>query len=99
MLGFMAHSVNADVEDVLRGSSMGLAFITLAQATAMMPLPQLWAIFFFLMLSFLAIDTHFAMVEVILTALFDEVVFLRQFKIPAVIAVGILGRCRPLRSL
>ncbi|MCP3664251.1 MAG: hypothetical protein GY696_17465 [Gammaproteobacteria bacterium] len=95
MLGFMAHSVNADIEDVLRGSSSALAFVTLAQATAVMPGAQFWAICFFLMLTFLAVDSGFTMLETILTYIFDEVVMLRRHKIPTVTVAGILGRRRP----
>ena len=36
----------------------GLAFIAYPQATAMMPLPQLWTVCFFLMLILLSVDTH-----------------------------------------
>lgn len=36
----------------------GLAFIAYPEAAAMMPLPQLWSICFFLMLIFLSVDTQ-----------------------------------------
>ena len=35
----------------------GLAFIAFPQAVAMMPLPQLWAVCFFIMLIMLGLDT------------------------------------------
>lgn len=36
----------------------GLAFIAYPRAVAMMPLPQLWAIFFFIMIIFLGLDSE-----------------------------------------
>lgn len=36
----------------------GLAFIAFPRAVALMPIPQLWAIFFFLMIIFLGLDSE-----------------------------------------
>lgn len=36
----------------------GLAFIAYPHAVALMPLPQLWAIFFFIMIIFLGLDSE-----------------------------------------
>lgn len=36
----------------------GLAFIAYPRAVALMPLPQLWAIFFFIMIIFLGLDSE-----------------------------------------
>lgn len=36
----------------------GLAFIAYPRAVAMMPLPQLWAIFFFIMIILLGLDSE-----------------------------------------
>ncbi|KAL7844240.1 hypothetical protein SRHO_G00227790 [Serrasalmus rhombeus] len=70
VLGFMAQQLGADVEDVA-DSGPGLAFIAYPQAVARMPLPQLWAACFFIMLIFLGLDTQFMSIEVVMSSLSD----------------------------
>ncbi|TNN86264.1 Sodium- and chloride-dependent betaine transporter [Liparis tanakae] len=55
-LGFMAQKQGISIDKVA-DSGPGLAFIVFPQAVAMMPLPQLWAACFFLMLILLGLDT------------------------------------------
>ncbi|TNN86260.1 Sodium- and chloride-dependent betaine transporter [Liparis tanakae] len=55
-LGFMAEKQGIPIDKVV-DSGPGLAFIVFPQAVAMMPLPQLWAACFFLMLILLGLDT------------------------------------------
>ncbi|TNN40473.1 Sodium- and chloride-dependent GABA transporter 3 [Liparis tanakae] len=55
-LGFMAQKQGIPIDKVV-DSGPGLAFIVFPQAVAMMPLPQLWAACFFLMLILLGLDT------------------------------------------
>ncbi|KAE8295536.1 Sodium- and chloride-dependent GABA transporter 2 [Larimichthys crocea] len=57
VLGFMAHEQGIPIEEVAE-SGPGLAFIAYPQAVAMMPLPQLWSICFFIMLILLGLDTQ-----------------------------------------
>ncbi|XP_042071788.1 sodium- and chloride-dependent betaine transporter-like [Haplochromis burtoni] len=50
----------------------GLAFIPgYPQAVAMMPLPQLWSICFFVMLILLRLDSQFVAMEVVMTSFVD----------------------------
>ncbi|XP_058497785.1 sodium- and chloride-dependent GABA transporter 3-like [Solea solea] len=70
VLGFMAQKQGVSVRNVTE-SGPGLAFIAYPQATAMMPLPQLWTICFFLMLILLTVDTHFVTVESVITSVSD----------------------------
>ncbi|KAL6478528.1 hypothetical protein MHYP_G00119610 [Metynnis hypsauchen] len=70
VLGFMADQQGATVEDVAE-SGPGLAFIAYPQAVAMMPLPQLWSVCFFIMIILLGLDTQFVIMEVIITTLTD----------------------------
>uniref|UniRef100_A0A668AW83 Transporter n=1 Tax=Myripristis murdjan TaxID=586833 RepID=A0A668AW83_9TELE len=55
-LGFIAHQQGVPI-DMVTESGPGLAFIAFPQAVAMMPLPQLWAVCFFIMLILLGLDT------------------------------------------
>lgn len=56
-LGFMAYEQNTDISKVAE-SGPGLAFIAYPRAVAMMPFPQIWAIFFFIMIILLGLDSE-----------------------------------------
>ncbi|XP_061073705.1 sodium- and chloride-dependent GABA transporter 2-like [Conger conger] len=70
VLGFMAHEQGVPIEEVAE-SGPGLAFIAYPQAVAMMPLPQLWAVCFFIMIILLGLDTQFVGMEVVITSVMD----------------------------
>ncbi|XP_021164417.2 sodium- and chloride-dependent GABA transporter 2 isoform X1 [Fundulus heteroclitus] len=70
VLGFMAHEQGIPIAEVAE-SGPGLAFIAYPQAVAMMPLPQLWSICFFVMLILLGLDTQFVAMEVVMTSIID----------------------------
>jgi solute carrier family 6 amino acid transporter-like protein 5/7/9/14 len=57
VVGYMAHETGLPVEDVIK-SGPGLAFIVYPEALSKLPLPQLWSVLFFLMLTTLAIGTQ-----------------------------------------
>ncbi|KAM4728028.1 sodium- and chloride-dependent betaine transporter-like [Anableps anableps] len=57
VLGFMSYELGAEISTVA-DSGPGLAFIAYPQAVTMMPLPQIWAVFFFLMIIFLGLDSQ-----------------------------------------
>ncbi|KAM6928426.1 sodium- and chloride-dependent GABA transporter 2-like [Xenentodon cancila] len=69
-LGFMAYEQNTDVSKVAE-SGPGLAFIAYPRAVAIMPFPQLWAIFFFIMIILLGLDSEFVGLEAIMTSVSD----------------------------
>ncbi|XP_041812218.1 sodium- and chloride-dependent betaine transporter-like [Chelmon rostratus] len=69
-LGFMAHKQGIPINMVVE-SGPGLAFIAFPQAVAMMPLPQLWAACFFIMLILLGLDTVFTGLETITSSVID----------------------------
>lgn len=69
-LGFMAYEQNTDISKVAE-SGPGLAFIAYPRAVAMMPFPQLWAIFFFIMIILLGLDSEFVGLEALATAISD----------------------------
>ncbi|XP_068449696.1 solute carrier family 6 member 22, tandem duplicate 1 isoform X2 [Clinocottus analis] len=69
-LGFMAYEQNTDISKVAE-SGPGLAFIAYPRAVAMMPFPQVWAIFFFIMVILLGLDSEFVGLEAIVTTISD----------------------------
>ncbi|KAI5623797.1 hypothetical protein C0J50_16478, partial [Silurus asotus] len=70
VLGFMSHVQGVPIEDVAE-SGPGLAFVAYPQAVALMPLPQLWAVCFFIMIILLGLDTQFLAMEVVITSVTD----------------------------
>uniref|UniRef100_A0A4W4F102 Transporter n=1 Tax=Electrophorus electricus TaxID=8005 RepID=A0A4W4F102_ELEEL len=70
VLGFMAYEQRTDISTVAE-SGPGLAFIAYPKAVAMMPIPQLWAICFFLMIILLGLDSEFVCLESMVTAITD----------------------------
>lgn len=70
VLGFMAYEQNIDISKVAE-SGPGLAFIAYPRAVAMMPFPQIWAIFFFVMIILLGLDSEFVGLEALATAISD----------------------------
>ncbi|XP_077579794.1 sodium- and chloride-dependent GABA transporter 3-like [Stigmatopora nigra] len=70
VLGFMSYELGVDISEVAE-SGPGLAFIAYPRAVAMMPLPQLWAAFFFIMIIFLGVDSQFVYLEGLVTSISD----------------------------
>ncbi|XP_070200526.1 sodium- and chloride-dependent glycine transporter 2-like [Littorina saxatilis] len=71
VLGYMGFKSGVAIKDVV-SSGPGLAFIVYPEAISLMPLPQLWAVLFFLMVVTLVIDTQLATGETVLTVLCDQ---------------------------
>ncbi|XP_039545248.1 solute carrier family 6 member 22, tandem duplicate 1 isoform X2 [Pimephales promelas] len=70
VLGFMALEQGVDISMVAE-SGPGLAFIAYPRAVAMMPMPQLWSICFFIMIILLGLDSEFVGLEALMTAITD----------------------------
>ncbi|MED6283938.1 hypothetical protein CHARACLAT_014162 [Characodon lateralis] len=70
VLGFMAEEQGVDIASVAQ-SGPGLAFIAYPRAVAMMPVPQLWSVCFFLMIIMLGLDTQFVSLEALMTSVTD----------------------------
>ncbi|XP_060898925.1 solute carrier family 6 member 22, tandem duplicate 2 [Labrus mixtus] len=70
VLGFMANEQGVDISMVAE-SGPGLAFIAYPRAVALMPLPQLWAVSFFVMIIFLGLDSEFVNLEALVTTISD----------------------------
>ncbi|RWS06865.1 solute carrier family 6: member 5-like protein, partial [Dinothrombium tinctorium] len=70
MVGFMAHTLNKNVADVVQGG-IGLAFIAIPDGLSQMPASVFWCVSYFFMLFLLGIDSQFAAIETIITFIFD----------------------------
>ncbi|KAM9758512.1 sodium- and chloride-dependent GABA transporter 2-like isoform 1-T1 [Menidia menidia] len=81
VLGFMSYEQGLPISQVA-ASGPGLAFIAYPRAVAMMPLPQLWAICFFIMVILLGADTQFVSLECLMTSVTDmfPTVFRRAYR-------------------
>uniref|UniRef100_A0A2C9KRH2 Uncharacterized protein n=1 Tax=Biomphalaria glabrata TaxID=6526 RepID=A0A2C9KRH2_BIOGL len=71
VLGHMAYNLNVPVKN-FAASGSGLAFVVYPEAVSYLPVPQLWALLFFLMLLTVALDTQFVAFEVVMTSLQDH---------------------------
>ena len=80
VLGYLARQMGIGVEDVAKGGQ-GLAFVAYPEALASLPMPWIWSILFFLMLFFLGIDSEFATLETVFTAIYDGFPSLRKHKV------------------
>ncbi|KAJ0012157.1 hypothetical protein NQD34_013132, partial [Periophthalmus magnuspinnatus] len=70
VLGYMSHELGVSINTVAE-SGPGLAFIAYPHAVSMMPLPQLWSVFFFMMIIFLGLDSQFVYLEGLVTSISD----------------------------
>lgn len=87
-LGFMAHDAGITVEAAAKASGPGLAFVAYPEAISRMPLPQLWAVLFFLTLITVAFDSTFGMYETVTGAIMDCCPRIKG-KMPYVVLVGV----------
>ncbi len=67
------------MQDVVK-QKQGLAFVAYPEAISHLPLPQLWSVLFFLMLFTLGLDSEFALLETVLTAIYDAFPRTRRWK-------------------
>ncbi|KAG1653924.1 Sodium- and chloride-dependent GABA transporter ine [Nymphon striatum] len=56
----------------------GLVLVAIPEVITQMPIPQLWAVLFFILLLLLGLDSQFAMVEVVVTTITDNFKKLRR---------------------
>lgn len=56
-LGAMAHNLNVEVKDVVKGGP-GLAFVVYPEALSKLPLAEVWSVLFFFMLFILGMDSE-----------------------------------------
>ncbi|XP_067113843.1 LOW QUALITY PROTEIN: sodium- and chloride-dependent GABA transporter 2-like [Osmerus mordax] len=70
VLGFMTYEQGVDIAEVAE-SGPGLAFIVYPRAVAMMPVPQIWSVCFFIMIILLGLDSQFVGLECLMTSVVD----------------------------
>jgi len=90
ILGFMAEELNVDVSEVVEGGT-ALAFVAYPTAITKLPCSPLWSFLFFSMLLTLGLDSQFTTVETVITAVYDEVPSLRNYKLTVVGLVCFVG--------
>lgn len=76
VLGNLALNLNVNVEDVAK-PGIALAFVIYPEAISNMPLGHFWGVCFFIMLFVLGLDSEFALLETVLTAVYDHFPALR----------------------
>ncbi|XP_063374943.1 sodium- and chloride-dependent glycine transporter 1-like [Cydia amplana] len=90
VIGFLAHELDVEVDKVV-DQGAGLAFIVYPEVVTRLPAAPLWSILFFLMLLTLGLDSQFALMETVTTAIMDRFPNLRQKKVWVVLAVAVFG--------
>lgn len=90
VIGYLAHELKVDVEHVV-DQGAGLAFIVYPEVVARLPIAPLWAFLFFFMLLTLGLDSQFALLETVITAILDRFPVLRERKIWIVLLMCVLG--------
>lgn len=90
IIGFLAHELNVNVDKVV-DQGAGLAFIVYPEVVTRLPVSPLWSLLFFVMLLTLGLDSQFALMETVTTAILDKFPRLRQFKMWVVLSVAVFG--------
>ena len=79
ILGAQSEETGIPVRELVAGGQ-GLAFISYPDALSQLPVPQLFTIMFFFMLFLLGIDSEFALLETVLTCVYDSVSSMFNFR-------------------
>ncbi|XP_063978834.1 sodium- and chloride-dependent glycine transporter 1-like isoform X2 [Diachasmimorpha longicaudata] len=90
VIGFLAHELGVPVASVV-DQGAGLAFIVYPEVVARLPVAPIWSLLFFVMLLTLGLDSQFALMETVTTAILDGIPALRNFKTWVVLGVSIFG--------
>nr|CAD7423107.1 unnamed protein product [Timema monikensis] len=90
VIGFLAHELGVQVDHVV-DQGAGLAFIVYPEVVTRLPCSPLWSLLFFVMLLTLGLDSQFALMETVTTAILDKAPNLRDHKLWVVLGVAIFG--------
>ncbi|XP_012219206.1 sodium- and chloride-dependent glycine transporter 1 [Linepithema humile] len=90
VIGFLAHELDVPVASVV-DEGAGLAFIVYPEVVARLPVAPVWSLLFFIMLLTLGLDSQFALMETVTTAILDGVPALRNYKTWVVLGAAVVG--------
>ncbi|XP_043464150.1 sodium- and chloride-dependent glycine transporter 1-like [Leptopilina heterotoma] len=90
VIGFLAHELNVPVAKVV-DQGAGLAFIVYPEVVARLPVAPVWSLLFFVMLLTLGLDSQFALMETVTTAILDGIPSLRNYKFWVVLGAAVVG--------
>ncbi|XP_029665148.1 sodium- and chloride-dependent glycine transporter 1-like [Formica exsecta] len=90
VIGFLAHELDVPVASVV-DEGAGLAFIVYPEVVSRLPIAPVWSLLFFIMLLTLGLDSQFALMETVTTAMLDGIPALRNYKIWVVLGVSVIG--------
>lgn len=62
-----------------------------SQVVARLPIAPVWSLLFFIMLLTLGLDSQFALMETVITAILDGIPALRNYKIWVVLGIAVIG--------
>ncbi|CAI4224307.1 unnamed protein product [Auanema sp. JU1783] len=80
ILGYMSVVANKDIAEIVK-PGVGLAFLAYPEVSSNLPLKQVWAFLFFLMITILGLDSQVCMLEGLFTALEDTFPnYLRKYR-------------------
>ena len=80
LLGELKRQLGVErIEDVVK-SGQGLAFIAYPEAVSLLAVPPLWSFLFFFMLFLLGLDSEFALLETVLSGIYDLIPRTRKYK-------------------
>ena len=90
IIGYLAHELEVEVTQVVE-QGVGLAFMVYPEVVARLPISPFWSFMFFLMLITLGLDSQFALLETVQTAVLDRFPSLRDHKFLILTLVSTMG--------
>lgn len=90
IIGYLARELELPVEQVVE-QGVGLAFMVYPEVVARLPIAPLWSFLFFLMLITLGLDSQFALLETVQTAVLDRFPSLRDHKVVILLLLSTIG--------
>ncbi|XP_055595424.1 sodium- and chloride-dependent glycine transporter 2-like [Uranotaenia lowii] len=90
VLGFLAHELDTEVGRVI-DQGAGLAFVVFPELVTKLQMPMFWSVVFFFMLLTLGLDSQFALMETVVTAVLDTFPQWRRWKLRVVFGVAVIG--------